>query len=173
MNPALGFCAHCVRDVPTTELVERPATDFGSQRAGTAKVCTQCDSKTPRAATPVYRGYEPTGGLPSAKLDRDKIRAAERRMGIPLNRVSHRKGPMKTRTQGWILERVAMRDLRNKPRDQVAALETLRDKPWFASVRYLGAKAMRGEPTGGWHIFERPPVVTLEHEFCPPRPGRG
>lgn len=166
MKPALSFCGHCSRDVPASELVERPL----GKNDGMVKICKSCDEDTPREVGPRFAGYEPTGGLPNVRAMQQKA-AKLRKLGkiapeFPL------KAPMADRTPGWVLERVALKDLQNRPRDAAAARATLRWKPWFAELRYLGCHSILNSPTGGWHLFERPPFVVRRHEIAPPRSRR-
>ncbi len=77
---------------------------------------------------------------------------------LAANRVCPSKTPSRTdkrlaglpgRTPGTVLVRVRVRAPGGKARDRNEARESLRQYPWFASVRYLCTR-------GPFHLFERP-----------------
>jgi len=135
-------CAVCAELAPVEQMALEP---LGRANA-MVLVCPACVGDAPQERQGSHRGYPiPEGSRGSVHL---AVRAAPSPgPGRPIN--SH--NSVAPRRPGFVLVRVAKRQPDGRPIDSHEALETLRDKPWFAEVKSVGSTEM-------FHLFERPDV---------------
>lgn len=149
----MSFCAICADD--NGPFVLRPL----GKKDALVNVCRDCDEEPAVTKTGPERGYEIQEGMSTADFadrlrgflaDTDPITPREKMTG-PLQMLKGR-----TRTPGWIMVRLAIKDRHGKPREVSKALRDLIDKPWFAELRYLGS-------THTYFLLERPdPAIAAE-----------
>lgn len=144
MKGLSSFCAICIKDKPADELVARPL----GRNDAIVNICTGCDDEPARAVYGPELGYR----IP----DPVKIGAQKTAFALAANRIAGKSTGLRGRsesltkvTQGWVIVRVPRRDDAGRPLDSAEALSTLRERPWFASLRVLGTDVR-------YHLFERP-----------------
>lgn len=152
------FCALCLRDI-----VGPPRMEPLGRNDALVACCSRCTGEPAVARTREARAYEP----PNEKINiLAAVREAHKRV-VP-ERIQELEGAgqfqrlVRDPSPGFILIRVPILGRNGVTRDRTSARKTLRDKPWFKSVRYLGC-------TGPEFLFERPDpkaeVIDLSREL--------
>lgn len=135
-----AFCAICTSDAANGTM-----EPLGKNNA-LVRVCRDCSEQRPEHKTST-RSYEPTGGLLGV-ADMKHVKAE-----TDIDQYGGAALTIRNVTEGYTIVRVAktIPGARGSKvsRDRWGALATLRDKPWYRSLKALGSDAR-------YHLFERP-----------------
>jgi uncharacterized small protein (DUF1192 family) len=140
----VSFCAICTDD--RGPFTRRP---LGKDEA-LVDVCRDCDEEPAKIKHGPERGYEEQEAM-SVREMHARIRGLYNELDpiTPEERSRARHVTVRDRTPGWLIVRLSVRDGLGRARDIQTAIKTMKDRPYFAELHYLGA-------SGGYFLFERP-----------------